>query len=83
MNRKWIYCMTLICQQRIENSIVYKKWWKKTIRENLVSTNILVKKLFTTKNYFRDLYLQNLFTKVFIQGKWTYFSQVKLFIWTN
>ena len=24
MNRKWIYCTTLICQQRIKNSMVKK-----------------------------------------------------------
>ena len=78
MNRKWIYCMTLICQQQIENSIVYKKWWKKTISENLVSTNILVKKLFNTKNYF-CVYIYKTFSLKFlfkasehILSKWSY-----------
>ena len=29
MNRKWIYCMNLNCQQQIENSMVKKNLWKK------------------------------------------------------
>ena len=41
MNHEWIYCTTLICQQRIENSIVNKNLWKKSLSENLKSINII------------------------------------------
>ena len=65
MNRDWICYTTLICQQRIENSMVNKNLWKKSKIQNLLS--LLIKKPFTTTNYFRDLYLQNFFSRFFIQ----------------
>ena len=41
MNHEWIYCTTLICQQRIENSIVNKTYERKAVSENLKATNII------------------------------------------
>ena len=44
---------------------------RKAVSKNLT---LLIKKLFTTKNYFYDLYLQNFFSKGFIQYKWRILS---------
>ena len=64
MNRDWIYCTTLICQQRIENSMVNKNLWKKskkTVSENPKSTIIINQETF----YYYKLLSWFIFTKLF------------------